>query len=47
MEVPLEHLDEGKIAITPEIPTGYTVVDFSFADITLSNYVARPIPYRY
>jgi hypothetical protein len=42
MEVPLEHLAEAKISITPEVPTGYTMVDFDFPDVALADNRVRP-----
>jgi hypothetical protein len=38
LEIPLEHIDRARIGITPEMTTGYTVVDFDFRDVSLSDY---------
>jgi len=42
MEVPLEYLDQAKIGVTPEIATGYTLVDFDFRDVSLPSYHVPP-----
>ena len=46
VEVPLEHVDQSKISITPELLTGYTLVNFDFPDVMLSSYRVEPRPYR-
>jgi hypothetical protein len=46
MEVPLEYLDKARIGITPEIATGYTLVDFDFRDVTPANYHVPPPSWR-
>jgi hypothetical protein len=46
MEVPLEHLAAAKISITPEVPTGYNVVDFDFPDVALADNRVRPASER-
>ena len=42
MEVPLEYLDQAKVGITPEIATGYALVDFDFRDVSLPTYHVPP-----
>jgi hypothetical protein len=46
MEVPLEYLDQAKIGITPEIATGYALVDFDFRDVSLFTYEVSPQTWR-
>ena len=46
VEVPLEHVDQAKIGITPEILNGYSIVNFDFPDVPLSSYHAEPRTYR-
>jgi hypothetical protein len=42
VEVPMEHLANARIAVTPEFVTGYSVVNFDFPDIPLSKYWIEP-----
>lgn len=37
-EVPMEYLDHARIAVTPEYVTGYSVADFDFANVSLSQF---------
>ena len=40
--VPLEHLSQARIAITPEFITGYSVARFDIPDVPLSKYWVEP-----
>ncbi len=42
MEVPMEHLGNARIGVTPEFVTGYSVVNFDLRDIPLSKYWIEP-----
>jgi hypothetical protein len=46
VEVPMEHLANARIAITPEFATGYSIVDFDFPDLPLSQYWVEPRRFR-
>jgi hypothetical protein len=46
MEIPLESVDKARIGITPEIPTGYSLVDFEFRDLLLSDFAVKPYDRR-
>jgi hypothetical protein len=41
--VPQEALATAKIAVTPEIVTGYSVLKYDFRNMALGNYVAPPL----
>jgi hypothetical protein len=41
--VPTSALAASKIAITPEIVTGYSVLRYNFRDVVLSRYVVQPV----
>ena len=42
LEVPMEHLANARIAVTPEFVTGYSVVNFDLPDVPLSKYWIEP-----
>lgn len=42
LDVPLEHIDKARIGITPEIPTGYSIVDFDLRDVALNDFSIHP-----
>jgi hypothetical protein len=42
LEVPMEHLANARIAVTPEFVTGYSVVNFDLPDIPLGKYWMDP-----
>ena len=42
MEVPMEHLANARVGVTPEVVTGYSVVNFDLPDIPLSKYWIEP-----
>lgn len=42
VEVPMEYLDHARIAVTPELPTGYAVVNFDLGEVALSKYWVEP-----
>ncbi len=46
LEVPLEYIDKARIGITPEIPTGYTIIDFDLRDVALNDFYIHPYERR-
>ena len=42
-EVPEEHIANARIAVTPEVVTGYSVVRFDLPDVPLSKYWIEPV----
>ncbi len=41
-EVPMEHLTNARIGVTPEFVTRYSVVNFDLPDVLLSKYLVEP-----